>query len=303
MKIVDIGSLNVDYVYRVDDFVKPGETKSSKDRNVYAGGKGLNQSIAVARAGGKIFHAGMIGNDGDILKQALDNAGVDTRYLQKKDVAGGHTFIQVSDAGQNSILLFGGTNQMLTEEYIDSVLSDCEKGDIILLQNETNLVGYTIEKAYELGLRVALNASPMDDSLMNCPLGKVSWLVVNEIEGSTLAGSTEEEEEIVKAVAEKYPDCALVLTLGSRGVRYHDKTQDVRMNAYKIKNVVDTTAAGDTFLGYFLACTAEGMPVRDILLRSTTASAMAIQVKGASDSIPARSEVEKAIEEKRFGEL
>ena len=303
MKIVDIGSLNVDYVYRVDDFVKPGETKSSKDRNVYAGGKGLNQSIAVARAGGKIFHAGMIGSDGDILKQALDNAGVDTRYLQKKDVAGGHTFIQVSDAGQNSILLFGGTNQMLTEDYIDSVLSDCEKGDIILLQNETNLVGYTIEKAYELGLRVALNASPMDDSLMNCPLGKVSWLVVNEIEGSTLAGSTEEEEEIVKAVAEKYPDCALVLTLGSRGVRYHDKTQDVRMNAYKIKNVVDTTAAGDTFLGYFLACTAEGMPVRDILLRSTTASAMAIQVKGASDSIPARSEVEKAIEEKRFGEL
>ena len=152
MRVLNFGSLNIDYVYQVDHFVQPGETLSSEKLQVNCGGKGLNQSIAVARAGGKIFHAGMIGNDGDILKQALDNAGVDTRYLQKKDVAGGHTFIQVSDAGQNSILLFGGTNQMLTEEYIDSVLSDCEKGDIILLQNETNLVGYTIEKAYELGL-------------------------------------------------------------------------------------------------------------------------------------------------------
>lgn len=301
MKILNIGSLNVDYVYRVDDFLRPGETKACRSRAVFAGGKGLNQSVALARAGAQVYHAGCIGSDGAILRTALQEAGVHTDWLEQADTAGGHTVIQVSDAGQNCILLYGGTNRMLTQAYIDTVLGRCAPGDIVLLQNETNLVDYAIAAAAARGLRVALNASPVDEALLRAPLDGVRWLVINEIEGGMLAHTGENENEILPALAQRWPACAVVLTLGSRGVRYHDAAQDLQLDACRVDRVVDTTAAGDTFLGYFLACTAEGMPAREALRRSTMASALAIQVQGAAGSIPPRAAVEQALAEGRFG--
>ena len=148
MKIVNLGSLNLDHVYQVDRFLLPGETKASKSLTDNAGGKGLNQSIAAVRTGAEVYHAGYFGANSDMLRKVLVDSGVHTEWMEDHlDIPCGHTVIQVDDAGQNCILLFGGTNVCLTEEYIDRVLDQCGPDDILLLQNETNLVPYIIEQA------------------------------------------------------------------------------------------------------------------------------------------------------------
>lgn len=302
MKIIDIGSLNVDYVYRVDDFLKPGETKSCRSREVFAGGKGLNQSIALAKAGADVYHAGVIGADGEILRETLSKANVHLDFLQRMEIPGGHTVIQVSDAGQNCILLYGGTNRCLTTELADQVISRCDPSDVILLQNETNLVGYIISKAAERGIRVALNAAPMDSAVAQYPLDKLSWLLVNEVEGAALAGSGS-EGEIMDRLSARYPNCAVILTLGSEGVWYRLGGKDIRFGAFPVEDVVDTTAAGDTFIGYFLEAMAGGMEERTALIRASAASALAIQRKGAASSIPFRYEVDGALAGNCLGKL
>ncbi len=158
MKILNFGSLNIDNVYKVDKFLLPGETKLSLDFAKHSGGKGLNQSISAAKAGNEVFHAAYLGNDGQFLKDTLANNGVNVDYIKQHEETSGHAIIQVDAKGQNCILLYGGTNQCLTKEYIDGVLDSFGNEGIVLLQNETNLVGYIIAKAYERGLQVALNA-------------------------------------------------------------------------------------------------------------------------------------------------
>ena len=189
MKIVNLGSLNVDHVYRVDRFLLPGETKASKGLNDNAGGKGLNQSIAAARTGAEVYHAGYFGAGSEMLREVLQNAGVHMDWMEDHmDIPCGHTMIQVDDQGQNCILLFGGTNMCLTEAYIDRVLDQCTPDDILLLQNETNLIPYIIEAAARRGIPVAMNAAPMDEGVKAYPIGKLRYLIVNEIEGAALAG-------------------------------------------------------------------------------------------------------------------
>ena len=291
MKIINFGSLNVDYVYRVDRFLLPGETRPAKNRSIYAGGKGLNQSIAIARAGAQVFHAGMTGIDGALLLDALKESNVNTEHMMALDGAGGHTIIQVDDSGQNTILLFGGTNRALTKEYIDGVLHHFSKEDVVLLQNEVNLVEYTIEKAFDLGIRVAFNAAPIDDGVIRYPLEKVSWLIVNEIEGGELAGKSE-PDEVLHTLAEKYPKTAILLTLGADGCRYLSGGEELLVPACSVSKIVDTTAAGDTFTGYFLHSITQGAPVKKALEIASAASALAIQKNGAASSIPWANEVE-----------
>ena len=205
MKILNYGSLNVDHVYSVDHIVKEGETILSDDLNIFCGGKGLNQSIALAKAGVPVYHAGMIGEDGDLLLDACREYGVNTKYLKKLPVSGGHTVIQVDKKGQNSIILFGGTNQMQTKEYMDYVLSDFNAGDYLLLQNEINLLDYIIDKAYEKGMRIILNPSPFDDKLKKCDFSKIYLFLLNEVEGEQFTGQSE-PEKMLKALREKLPD-------------------------------------------------------------------------------------------------
>ena len=188
MKVVNFGSLNIDYTYRVDDFVKPGETKASQSLTVNCGGKGLNQSAALARAGAEVWHAGFVGAEGAFLVEKLRECGANTDFVRTASESTGHAIIQVNDGGQNCILIHAGTNGILTEEYVDEVLSHFAPGDVVLLQNETNLVGEIIEKAARRGLRVAFNAAPMDAKVADYPLDKVDWLFVNETEGAALTG-------------------------------------------------------------------------------------------------------------------
>lgn len=289
MKVCNIGSLNLDYVYQVVHFVRPGETIGSLGMQVFPGGKGLNQSVALARAGARVLHAGKIGAEGEILRTTLKEAGVDVSLIEVGEGASGHAIIQVDKSGQNCILLYGGTNQQLDREYIETVLSQCEAGDILLLQNEVNNLPLIMRLAHEKGMRIALNPSPFDDSLLQLPLEYVQWFVLNELEGMAVSGE-KEPEKIVSGILGKYPDSAVVLTLGKDGVVYADKNVRERHGIYKVP-VVDTTAAGDTFTGYFLAAIAEGLSVKEVLSRASRASSIAVSRKGAAPSIPLLKEV------------
>ena len=286
MSIINIGSLNLDYVYRVDQFLLPGETKSSLSLDVNAGGKGLNQSIALSKAGCQVCHAGVYGAGGDMLVQTLEKYGVDTHLMQQRtDIQNGHAIIQVAESGQNCILLYGGSNQVLTEAYIRQVIDFCTADDMILLQNEINNIGLIIDLAYEKHIPVMMNIAPMTPEVANYDLSKLTWIVVNEIEGAALAGG-DSVEETMNNLCTRYPDSGILMTLGSDGVWLKNGDTDIRMNALKIENVVDTTAAGDTFLGYFLAAMTRKTGMFEALQQATCASAMAIQKTGAAQSIP-----------------
>lgn len=289
MKVLNFGSLNLDYVYQVESILIPGETQASKDRQTFCGGKGLNQSIALAKAGIPVYHAGMIGEEGDILLETCKENGVNTEFICQIPGPGGHTVIQVDKDGQNCILLFGGANRSITREFVDEVLDSFTKGDIILLQNEINELDYIIDKAYEKGMMIILNPSPFDNNLKACDLTKVSLFLVNEIEGYQITGE-KEPEKILAAVKEKYPSAKIVLTLGGEGSAYQDETGIYHQGIFKVK-AVDTTAAGDTFTGYFISSIIDGMPVQEGLELAAKASAIAVSRPGATASIPLKKEV------------
>lgn len=285
MKVLNFGSLNVDYVYDVPHFVMPGETITSFARGIFAGGKGLNQSIAAKKAGVDIYHAGSVGSDGDILLNALREANVNSDFvLKREDMPSGHTVIQVDPSGQNCIIVFGGTNRQIPKKQMDETLAYFEAGDFLLLQNELNDIAYLIDKAYEKGMQIVLNPSPIDASINGLPLEKVKYFIVNEIEGAQIAG-TDVIDEIIPAIAQKYPHANILLTLGSQGARYYDGRKIYTQGVFPAK-AVDTTAAGDTFLGYFIYGVSIGLPIKDTLRLAARASSITVSKKGAAASIP-----------------
>ena len=293
MKVLNIGSLNLDYVYSVDHIIQPGETESTGSRNIFLGGKGINQSMALAKAGAEIYHGGLIGEDGQAFIEACKEYGVNYDYIRTIDGATGHTIIQVDKNAQNCILLYGGANQMLTEEFVDEVLAGFEKGDILLLQNEVNQLPYIIDKAYEKGMQIALNPSPFNEKLNAVDMKKISIFLLNEVEGGQITGLTDPDEVLAK-MQEMFPHAKIVLTLGKDGAKYAEGDQVYYQPIFKVQ-AVDTTAAGDTFTGYFLAGLIEGMEIPEILKMSAKASSIAVTREGAVPSIPYRAEVEEAL--------
>ena len=286
MKVLSFGSLNYDHVYEMDHFVEPKETQSSLAYSRGFGGKGLNQSIALAKAGLEVFHAGRVGSDGQDFIDYLNKYGVHTDYLLKDDsIATGHAIIEVCK-GQNCIILHGGANQAIDEKQIDDTLNHFESGDILLIQNEISNLSYLIDKACEKGLKIVFNTAPMNEKVFAYPLDKIDIFVVNEIEGAGLAGiESNDYEEIIKALQNKYPDKQIVLTVGEKGSYYINGDTIIHQNAYQVK-AVDTTAAGDTFTGFFLASLLKDGDVSKALDLAARASSITVQGKGAADSIP-----------------
>lgn len=293
MKILNFGSCNIDYVYTLDHIVKSGETETSDNLEIFPGGKGLNQSIAVANAGAKIYHAGCIGSDAQILTDVLLKSGVDISYLKKTDKKNGHAIIQVNAQGENSIFLYPGSNHMITDEFTDAVLSDFGKGDIILLQNEINGVKHIISKAHEREMTVVLNPSPMNEKILEIDFDKVSYIILNEIEGEAISQKNE-PGEILEFFKDKYPNVKVILTLGSKGCIYMDSNEEIHQPIFETA-VIDTTAAGDTFTGYFIAGIASGKNYKDILKSASCAAAIAVSKNGAAPSIPMYAEVQDAL--------
>jgi len=294
-KILNFGSVNIDYVYKVDHFVKPGETLSAMGMERFPGGKGLNQSVALARAGADIWHAGRIGRDGLHLRELMSGAGVHTELLDASGSGTGQAIIQVERSGQNCILLHPAANFEITEQYIRSVLDRFEKGDLLLLQNEINMIDKLLDMAYEKGMQIAMNPSPISPALDQCDLGKVTWMLLNEVEGNALTGETN-AKKILEVLIARYPNGRFVLTIGKDGVVYRDRDQSLRRGIYDVP-VVDTTAAGDTFTGFFLSVVQHGESIEEALKLASIASSIAVSRKGAAVSIPTMDEVKRAEED------
>lgn len=289
MKVLCFGSANLDHVYKVDHFTAPGETQGCLEYGIKCGGKGVNQAIAMALAGNDTYFAGIIGSDGGLLKDALVDKGVCIDYMKISDKPTGHAIIEVDQSGQNHILLYGGTNKEIDFEYIDEVLSHFSKGDIVVLQNEINNVPYIIERCYEKEMKIFFNAAPYDTAVQNYPIEKVTWLVVNETEGAALSDE-EDYEKILQTLKQKYPHTHILFTMGKEGSRVLTDKEDVKVEALKV-NAVDTTGAGDTYIGYFVRGIVEEMPLLETAQMATKASAIAVTRFGAVDSIPSYEEV------------
>ena len=290
MKVLNFGSLNIDYVYSVDHFVRAGETLASSDLELFCGGKGLNQSIAFARAGAQVFHAGCVGKDGTMLTNTLQNSGVDTSLIKtNENLSTGHAIIQVNKQGENCILLFGGANLTISEEFAREVISKFERGDLLVLQNEINNIDLIVDLAHEKGLQSVLNPSPFNEKINALDLSLINWLIVNETEGKGLTGK-EDSDDILDTLLSRFPNMKVVLTLGKDGSVYADKNIRVKQDIFKA-NVVDTTAAGDTFTGYFFSSIMRGSTPAESLRIASAASAIAVSRKGASPSIPTLNEV------------
>lgn len=291
MKVLSFGSLNYDHVYHTDHFVVPGETMSASGYSRGFGGKGLNQSIAMAKAGLEVYHAGRVGADGQPFIGYLEKYGVKTDWLMKDDRAvTGHAIIEVT-GGNNRIILFGGSNRMVDEAQIDSVMPRFSEGDMLVIQNEISSIPYLIRKAKECGMKVFFNAAPMDESVLAYPLELVDYLCVNEIEGKALSGTDSSDPAVIgAALCAKYPETAILLTVGEDGSRYFHKGSVIAVDAVKT-DAVDTTAAGDTYIGYFLSGLAGGMDTEDAMKLASAAAGLSVQRHGAADSIPSPEEV------------
>ncbi|MBC8570495.1 ribokinase [Zongyangia hominis] len=292
MKILNFGSLNIDNVYSMDHFVRPGETTASLKMEIFSGGKGLNQSVALAKAGAEVYHAGKVGVDGQMLIDVLTQYGADASLVKMTEGRTGHAIIQVDKNGQNCILLYGGANQEITAQDVDEVLSHFNKGDMLLLQNEISSIDAIIEKAYAKGMVLALNPSPISKELLQMDLSKITYFILNEIEGNEMTGEVE-PEKIARKMRDIYPGCIVVLTLGKRGVMYYDGKSTYTHGIYDVQ-VVDTTAAGDTFTGFFLSTVMAGEPVPKALEYASIASSLAVSKNGAAPSIPTMEEVKSA---------
>lgn len=292
MRILNFGSLNLDSFYSVDHFVQAGETLSSEKLEKFCGGKGLNQSIALAKAGAQVYHAGCVGQDGECLRGLLEESGVHTQYVRTVEEVSGHAIIQVDSRGQNCILLYGGANHQVTVEMIDQVMEDFGEGDLLLLQNETNLVGEIVNRAFQRGMQIALNPSPVNSRLQEIDMEKVSCFLLNEVEGKALTGKIE-SGDILDDLRTRYPSSTVVLTLGKEGVVYDDGALRCSHGIYDVP-VVDTTGAGDTFTGFFLASRAAGKTPQECLRLASVASSIVVSRKGAGPSIPSLEEVDAA---------
>lgn len=291
MKILNFGSLNIDYVYSLSHFVQKGETITSDMLNVFAGGKGLNQSIALSRAGGNVYHAGAIGADGLFLEEILNEAGVDTRFLMKcENIRTGNAIIQKDREGDNCIILYGGANQAITKEMADEVLSAFGEGDWLFLQNEISEIPYMVEKAHERGMRIVLNPSPMNEKILRINLNYIDCFILNEVEAHALVQEDVDKAALLNQLKERFPHAEIVLTLGEKGSVYAGAEGIAEQKAYQVATV-DTTAAGDTFIGYYMAGRLQGESVKEALDMAARASAIAVSKKGAAPSIPKRDEV------------
>ena len=290
MRFLCFGSLNIDYVYRVDSFVRPGETKSARSLAVFAGGKGLNQSLALSKAGVEVWHAGKIGEEGEFLRTELERGGVTASLVERSSEPTGHAIIQVDDQGGNCIITFGGANRDIDSAYINRALSPFGRGDMLVLQNEIVSIPLILQAAAARAMRIAVNPAPFRSEVSEYPLKLADFLILNEIEAAGLSGK-DAPRMAAQELRARYPKAAVVITLGARGALYADASGFFKQPAYAA-HAVDTTAAGDTFTGYFLAGVSEGKSPAEALELASRAAAICVTRPGAADSVPTRAEVD-----------
>ena len=284
MKVLNFGSINKDFIYSVNDFVNPGETISSIKYNIKIGGKGLNQSVAISKAGQKIYHAGIINIDDTFILDKLKKWNVNCENILIGDNPTGHAIIQVDKKGENSIIIHGGANDDVDIKFIESVLSKFNSGDILVLQNEINNIKEIIKRAHHKKMKIVFNPAPFNKKILSYDLNKISTLILNQTEGEALS-KEKKPDNILKVLNSKFKNTEIILTLGEKGSIYSFKDQLFKIEAHRA-DTVDTTGAGDTFIGYYVAGLISGMNKKENLNRASEAAAIATAKIGGAESIP-----------------
>ena len=284
MKILNFGSINKDFFYSVNDFVKPGETISSIKYNVKIGGKGLNQSVGISKAGQKIYHAGIINKDDTFILDRLKKWNINCENIVLGVNPTGHAIIQVDKNGENSIIIHGGANHDFDIKFIKSVLSKFDSGDILVLQNEINNIKEIIDGAHHKKMKIVFNPAPFNNEIFSYDLNKISTLILNQTEGEALS-KEKKPVNILRVLKSKFNNTEIILTLGEKGSLYSFKDELLKIKAHKV-DTVDTTGAGDTFIGYYVAGIASKMNKKDNLKRASKAAAIATTKLGGAGSIP-----------------
>lgn len=289
MRILNFGSINVDTVFRVASIARPGETIAASDVQRFAGGKGANQSVALARAGAEVFHAGVVGPDGQWVVDQLRDAGVNTSLIVvDESCRTGSAFIQVAVDGQNAIVLDPGGNHAITPSQIDRTFAAFAHGDVLLLQNEVNDVPALLRAGKQRGMTIVFNPAPMTPAVHKYPLDVVDVLIVNEHESEQLSGTSDPTLAL-----EILPARERLITLGDRGVLVYDGTRTLTCPAMRV-TAVDTTSAGDTFIGYFIAARLRDDSMSDAASLACRAAAVCVTTLGAMNSIPSLNAVREA---------
>ena len=284
MTIYNLGSINADYFYRVPSIPKPGETLAAHSLSKGMGGKGANQSVALAQAGADVRHIGCIGQDGVWMRDTLSKFGVDTTGVKVVGEVSGHAIITVSDDGENAITLAAGANQKVSIPHISNCLGEISKSDWLVLQNETNGVAEAAKLAKVAGAQVAYSAAPFSIEAVSEVLDLIDLIAVNEGEAAAL------DEGLSSAQSAKLEKIAVLKTKGSNGADF--KMNGVTKSVAGLKvEAVDTTAAGDTFFGFFLASLAEGACEEKSMELANAAAALKVTRAGTADAIPTLAEV------------
>ncbi|WP_299294749.1 ribokinase [uncultured Tateyamaria sp.] len=289
MAVWNLGSINIDNVYRVPHLPAPGETLGAAVYQQGLGGKGANMSVAIARAAARVAHIGAVGPEGAWTVERLMEYGVDTRFISRlTDTATGHANISVADDGENQIILYTGTNHLISDDMIGAALSSAAAGDMLVMQNETNGQAHAARMAKALGLRVVYAAAPFDADAVAQVLPHTDILVLNQIEA----------EQLETALGQSLDALGVdhvVVTLGGDGSRWIDTTTNTSTHIPAVPvTPVDTTGAGDTFTGYLVAGLDRGLPFEQALRLATQAGAIMVTRLGTADVIPDLKDIEDA---------
>lgn len=296
--IVVVGSLNMDLVIRTPRFPSPGETISGHDFHIIPGGKGANQAVAAARLGARVTMIGRVGDDAFGAQQLANLAqlGVDVSHVvQDPEAATGVALIAVDQSGQNCIILAPGANMRLTRADVEAAEEAVAGASVLLLQLESPLdvVEHAIRMAHGQGVTTVLNPAPAR-KLSPAALAQVDFLIPNESETALLTGIEVEDVETAKQAATRLRAegvGTVILTLGERGALLVNDQRTVHVPGYQVE-VVDTTAAGDAFVGGFAVALAEGRDLIEAVRFANAAGALAVTKLGAQPSLPTRAEVE-----------
>lgn len=304
-EIVVVGSLNMDTVVSVPYIPKIGETILATDVNYYGGGKGANQAIAVARLGSSVSMIGKVGKDknGRALLDSLTKEGVDTTSIEVSENITGTAFINVSSKGENNIVVYPGANKDLDIAQIERHRKVIENSSVCVLQLEIpyEVVKHVINICYEKDVKVIFNPAPATSGIEDELIRKTYILIPNETELNILSGTHNDSSETLEDVAKKVYNkgCEnLIVTLGEKGGLY---LQNKEIEYFKSKKVVpiDTTAAGDSFVGAMAASIVEGKTIPESIEFATFAAALTVTKPGAQYSLPTKREVEEFIKLKQ----
>jgi ribokinase len=285
MAIFNLGSVNIDHFYTLPHLPAPGETLSATGHTLGLGGKGMNQSVAAAKAGASVFHIGAIGKRDAWVRDKVQSYGVDCKFLRMVEQDTGHAVIYVDAEGENTIVLEAGANMQQDSEFVVNAIDQAAASDTLLIQNETNLQAFAATFAIVKGMRVIYSAAPFSIKAVTDLVPDVSMLVMNSVEAAQLCSE-------MGVTLDKIPASQVMVTLGAKGAMWRsNETGEVIEVSSPAVHPVDTTAAGDTYIGYVAAGLDLGMPIKAAMEWAVQAAALKVTRHGTADAIPTADEV------------